>query len=36
LKIDEQDCMVLHAVVVHDGTADSGHYFVFIKDHSQE
>jgi len=23
----------LHAIVVHDGGADEGHYFTFIKDH---
>lgn len=23
----------LHAICVHDGDADSGHYFIFIKDH---
>jgi len=25
----------LHAICVHDGGADSGHYFTFIKDHYQ-
>jgi ubiquitin carboxyl-terminal hydrolase 25 len=24
----------LHAICVHDGNAESGHYFTFIKDHS--
>ena len=26
----------LHAVCIHDGSAESGHYYTFIKDHHQD
>ena len=29
----ENEAYKLHAICVHDGGAESGHYFVFIKDH---
>lgn len=30
-----EEAYQLHSICVHDGNADGGHYFVFIKDHRQ-
>jgi len=29
----DEEAYDLHAICVHDGGAEGGHYFVFIKDH---
>jgi hypothetical protein len=34
LETDEET-FELHAICVHDGGADGGHYFTFIKDHKK-
>jgi ubiquitin carboxyl-terminal hydrolase 25/28 len=31
----EKNKYILHAICVHDGSAESGHYYTFIKDHNQ-
>jgi len=31
----ETNKYTLHAICVHDGSAESGHYYTFIKDHNQ-
>ena len=30
----EQNAYTLHSVCIHEGNADSGHYYSYIKDHS--
>ena len=31
---DDQSAYNLHAVCIHDGGAEGGHYFIYIKDHA--
>lgn len=32
----ETETYYLHAICVHDGNAESGHYYTFIKDHNEK